>query len=115
MRPAAIDKDQKELQRDLAYLSRLWQVVARRILKQRGPAEIYQGREMVTRTVRDIFTGEIDGVTIDEPGAFERAQEFMQIVMPRYANRLKLYDGKEPLFHKYGIEDEIVRIQQKKV
>jgi hypothetical protein len=25
--------------------------------------------------------------------------------MPRYSNRIKLYEGKEPLFHKYGIEE----------
>src|SRR5262249_35542879 len=46
---------------------------------------------------------------------YEAAQEFMQIVMPRYASRLKLYDGKEPLFHKSGIEEEIHKLQQKKV
>src|SRR5262249_15966190 len=46
---------------------------------------------------------------------FEHAQEFLQIVMPRYANRIKLYQGPEPLFHKYGIEDEIARIQQRHV
>src|SRR5260370_11323393 len=31
------------------------------------------------------------------------------------ASRIKLYDGKEPLFHKYGIEDEINRIQMRKI
>ena len=48
-------------------------------------------------------------------GLSSAAQEFCEIVMPRYADRIKLYDGKEPLFHKYGIEDEIHKIQQKKV
>ena len=80
-----------------------------------GAGDIYQESDMIIRTIRDIFTGEIDTIWIDEPAAFERAQEFLQIVMPRYVNRLKLYDGKEPLFHKYGIEDEIARIQQRKV
>ena len=50
-----------------------------------------------------------------EPAAFEQAQEFMQIVMPRSANRIKLYSEPEPIFHKYGIEEEIVRIQQRHV
>ena len=70
---------------------------------------------MITRTIRDTFTSDIDTIWVDEPAAFEHAQEFLQIVMPRYANRIKLYDGTEPLFHKYGIEDEIARIQQRKV
>jgi ribonuclease E len=115
MRTAAIDKNKKELQRDLSYLSRLWQVVVKRIRKLKSPAEIYQESDMITRTIRDTFTNDIDTIWVDEPAAYEAAQEFMSYVMPRYANRIKLYDGKEPLFHKYGIEDEIVKIQQKKV
>ncbi|HZT82740.1 MAG TPA: Rne/Rng family ribonuclease, partial [Gemmataceae bacterium] len=115
IRTAAIDRNKKELEGDLAYLTRLYQVIARRILRQRAPAEIYQESDMITRTIRDIFTKDIDTIWIDEPGAFARAQEFMQIVMPNYANRLKLYENPEPLFHKYGIEAEIARIQQRHV
>ncbi len=70
---------------------------------------------MITRTIRDIFTSEIDTIWIDEPSAFERAQEFLKVVMPRFVNRLKLYDEKVPLFHKYGIEDEIAKIQRRSV
>jgi ribonuclease E len=115
IRTAGLDRTKKELQRDLAYLSRLWQVVVRRIRKLKSPAEIYQESDMITRTIRDTFTSEIDTIWVDEPGAFEHAQEFLTIVMPRYANRIKLYEGPEPMFHKYGIEDEIARIQQKHV
>jgi ribonuclease E len=115
IRTAGIDKTKKELQRDLAYLSRLWQVVVRRIRKLKAPAEIYQESDMITRTIRDTFTSDIDTIWVDEPTAFEHAQEFLQIVMPRYASRIKLYSGSEPLFYKYGIEEEIARIQQRHV
>jgi ribonuclease E len=115
IRTAGIDKNKKELQRDLLYLSRLWQVVVRRIRKMKAPAEIYQESDMITRTIRDTFTNDIDTIYVDEATAFEHAQEFLQIVMPRYASRIKKYEGKEPLFHKYGIEEEIARIQQRKI
>jgi ribonuclease E len=115
IRTAGLDKTKKELQHDLAYLSRVWQVVVRRIRKFKTPAEIYKESDMITRTIRDTFTSEIDTIWVDEPEAFEHAQEFLQIVMPRYANRIKQYAEPEPLFHKYGIENEIVRIQQRHV
>ena len=89
--------------------------MVRRIKKLKAPAEIYQESDMITRTIRDTFTNDIDTIWVDDPTAFEHAQEFLQIVMPRYASRIKLYDGKEPLFHKYGIEEEIHKIQQRKV
>ena len=49
---------------------------------------------MIIRTIRDIFTGDVDTIYIDEPNAFERAKEFLQIVMPRYVNRLQFYEGR---------------------
>jgi ribonuclease E len=89
--------------------------VVRRIRKQKAPAEIYQESDMITRHIRDTFSGDIDKIVIDEPQAFEQAQEFLQIVMPKYADRIELYQGVEPLFHKHGIEKELDRIHQKKV
>ena len=115
VRTAGLDRSKRELARDLAYLLRLWKVILRRIKKARTPAPIYQESDMITRTIRDIFNAEIDTIWIDEPAAFERAQEFLRVVMPRFVDRLKLYDEKVPIFHKYGIEDEIAKIQRRRV
>ena len=46
---------------------------------------------------------------------YERAREFMKIVLPRHINRVKLYDDNEPIFSHYGIEEEILKIQDKNV
>ncbi len=35
--------------------------------------------------------------------------------MPRYVNRLQLYEGKEPLFHKYRLDEEIAKIHARRV
>ncbi|MBT5019560.1 MAG: ribonuclease E/G, partial [Planctomicrobium sp.] len=40
---------------------------------------------------------------------------FMKVVMPKHVDSVKLFDGKEPLFHTYKIEDEIDRIQSRHV
>jgi len=115
VRTAGTDRTKKELSRDLAYLLRLWKVIVRRIKKTSGPVDIYEESDMIIRTIRDIFTGDVDTIYIDEPKAFERAKEFLQIVMPRYVNRLKLYEGREPLFQKYNLDEEIALINQRKV
>ena len=115
VRTAGIDRTKRELSRDLAYLLRLWKVIVRRIKKYPAPIDIYEESDMIIRTIRDIFTGDVDAIYIDEPSAYERAKEFLQIVMPRYVNRLQLYEGKEPLFHKYNLDREISLIHQRKV
>lgn len=115
VRTAGIDRTKKELSRDLAYLLRLWKVIVRRIKKYPAPIGIYEESDMIIRTIRDIFTGDVDSIQIDESAAYERAKEFLQIVMPRYVNRLHFYEGREPLFHKYHLDEEISLIHQRKV
>ncbi len=115
VRTAAVDRDARELRNDLAYLLRLWQVVVKRIKRVAGPVEIYRESDMITRTIRDIFTNDIDTIWVDEPVAFAHASEFLQIVMPKFASRIRYFESSEPLFHKYGVEDEIGKIHQKRI
>ena len=115
IRTAGIERSQQDLQRDLNYLLRLWNVIVKRIKKTRAPVDIYQESDMVIRTIRDIYNAEIETIWIDEPDTFERAHEFLKAVLPKHAERIKLYSSKEPIFHKYRIEEEITRIQQRHV
>uniref|UniRef100_A0A7C4LMB3 Ribonuclease G n=1 Tax=Schlesneria paludicola TaxID=360056 RepID=A0A7C4LMB3_9PLAN len=110
IRTAGIDRSQADLQRDLNYLLRLWNVIVRRIKKHPAPVDIYEESDMIIRTIRDIYTGEVDRILIDEPRAYERAREFMKIVMPKHVDCVELYQGKEPLFNMYNIEQEISKI-----
>jgi len=63
------------LQRDLNYLLRLWTVIVGRIKKFPAPVDIYEESDMIIRTIRDIYSAEIDAIWIDEQRAFERARE----------------------------------------
>ncbi len=115
VRTAGSDRTRRELSRDLAYLLRLWKVIVRRIKKLPAPIDIYEESDMIIRTIRDIFTSDVDTIYIDEKAAYERTREFLQLVMPRHVNRLQFYNGKEPLFHKYNLDDEIAKIHQRTV
>ena len=54
-------------------------------------------------------------IYIDHAESYERAKEFLELVMPRHVDRLQHYVGREPLFHKYKLENEIAQIYQRKV
>lgn len=115
VRTAGSERDERELQRDLEYLLRLWNSIVRRLKTTDQPGVIYEESDMIIKTIRDIFSGDIDVIYIDEREAYEKAREFLRMVMPRFADHLKLYEGREPLFHKFKLEDEIVRINERKV
>lgn len=115
VRTAGVDRSAEDLVRDMNYLLRLWKTIVRRIEKQQSPVDIYEETDLITRTIRDIFSADIETIWIDEPKAYERARDFVEVIMPRHVDRVKLYDAKEPLFHKYRIEEEIERIQSRRV
>ena len=115
IRTAGLERSQEDLERDLHYLIRLWKVIVRRISSTSAPIDIYQDSDMITRTIRDIFSSDIDAVWIDEPQAYERACEFMKAVLPHRVDRIRHYSGQESIFHKYQIEEEISRIQNRTV
>ena len=115
VRTAGCERSRKELSRDVAYLLRLWKVIVKRVQSTPAPCDVYEESDILIRTIRDTFTEDIDSVVIDHPEAFARAKEFVELVMPRVADRLHLYDGREPLFYKYKLEQEIGRIHQRVV
>lgn len=115
VRTAGMGQTKRELDRDLRYLLKLWHVVSKRAKKAKAPALIYQESDLVIRTVRDIFSADISELIVDSPSVFERVQDFLRQVMPRYERRVKLYEGSEPLFHKFKIEEEIDKIGRRQV
>ena len=115
IRTAGAQGTKKEISRDLNYLLNLWKVITKRAKYAKSPALIYQESDLVIRTLRDIFTDEIEEILIDKQSSYQKALDFMSILSPDYEKKLKFYDENIPLFHKYGIEGEIEKIYQRRV
>ncbi len=82
-RTAALDRSKRELQSDLSYLQRLWRAVEKRIEREPAPAELYRESDLVIRTIRDVFTSDVERIVFDDPDVAERAREFLSIFSPR--------------------------------
>ena len=115
MRTAGLDQTKRELQRDLNYLLRLWKTVGERINRLPSPIEVYQESDLITRTLRDIYTSDFTRLIVDDAEAAKRASDFMSIAAPRAKPTIEIYSGREPLFHGLGIEQEIERISARQV
>lgn len=115
VRTAAQVATKRELQADISYLGRLWNAIRKRMEAVKAPAEIYQESDLVIRTIRDVFDNKINQIICDNETVAKRIRDFLGIVQPRLKGRVTYYDGKTPLFHKYGIEAEITRIQSSHV
>lgn len=115
LRTAGLGRTKRELQRDLNYLLRLWKTVVERVKTLPTPAELYQESDLVTRTIRDVYTAEFGRVIVDDAETAKKVREFLQVAMPRSKAVMELYSKREPLFHRFGIEEEIERINMRHV
>lgn len=115
VRTAGAGRKESELGRDMDYLLRLWKSIVKRVKSTEEPGVVYEESDLIIRTIRDIYSDDIDHILIDEKESYDNAKVFLKSVMPRVVDRLKLYDGNSPLFHKYKLEQEIVKINQRQV
>src|SRR5262249_18175271 len=100
--------------RDLKYLTRLWENIDKK-LKQPAPIELYTEGDLVTRTVRDVYSSDVDRIVVDNKDVAKKIKEFFKIAMPRTKNKVDFYEDPIPLFHKAGIEREIEEMYSRHV
>lgn len=115
VRTAGASATKTELGRDLKYLLRLWETIEDAAKTVRAPKLIYQERSLVIRTIRDLFTPDIDEILVDDPRAAEEIVEFFDVVLPQKKSCVKLYQGDRPIFNKYNLEEQIENIFRRRV
>ena len=78
------------------------------IAQDPAPVELYTEGDLVTRTVRDVFSTDLDRIVVDNREVAMRIKEFFKIAHAAHAqSRIELYDSPVPLFHQANIEREI--------
>ena len=115
VRTAGEGRTKRELRRDLSYLMRLYAALEKRITKISAPSLVYQESDLVIRVVRDYFTPDMEEIVCDSEQVAKKVRDFINAVMPRYAKRVKLYEGREPIFHHYGVEKQMESIYGRRV
>src|SRR2546423_5141538 len=93
--------------RDLRFLIDQWTEVEQLIRNNPGPCRVFEEPDLVERTARDFLTEEIDEVLVDDREAIERMGQLVDKISRRARNRLKLYDGADPIFESLGIQKQI--------
>jgi ribonuclease E len=107
VRTAGETATEKELEKDLLYLSRQWAHITKRFEESKGPSLLYAERSLPVRFVRDYFTRDIDEVVIDDDATLHEVGEFLQVLMPRGLAAMHRYQGDVPLFARYGVEGKV--------
>ena len=115
VRTACEGVSRREIQRDVAFLTKLWSSILRKNESMPPASILYSDLDVALRVVRDMFSSEVDRLWCDDPTTYSRVVQFVQNYMPRLRARVSLHDGPQPLFDRFNIEPQIERALDRKV
>jgi ribonuclease G len=107
IRTAARGAKREDFDREILYLFKLHEILQRRVEEAVAPAMVFQEADLSVRVVRDIFSGELDRAVVDDAKQLRRLTSFFTRTAPELVERVEHYEGGQPLFERYGVEDAI--------
>ena len=115
VRTAGLSRTKPEIKRDFDYLARLWDEIRERTLGSVAPAMIHSDSDLIKRAIRDIYNKDIEDVVVEGEAGYRAARDFMKLLMPSHAKRVKAYVDPVPLFQRYGAEDQLTAMYDPEV
>ena len=115
VRTVARHASREDLEADMEFLMILWDEVKDRAAASRPPSLVYEDLDITLRSVRDLFSSDVDYLIIDDEKSYEKLVTFVNTFAPQLKNKISLYRGELPLFEAYGVDVEISKAIEKKV
>jgi ribonuclease E len=107
LRTAGASRTKTEVKRDFEYLLRLWETVRDLTLRSTAPTLVYEEGSLVKRSIRDLYSKDIDEIQVAGEAAYDDAREFMRMLMPSASKNVKAFRDTLPIFTRYGIESQL--------
>ena len=104
IRTAGAQRTRTEIKRDYEYLLRLWEQIRDLTMHSVAPAPIYEEGDLIKRSIRDLYSKDIDEVLVEGDRGYRAAKDFMKMIMPSHAKNVKHYNEQLPLFSRFQVE-----------
>ena len=104
VRTAGAERTRPEIKRDYEFLLRQWEQIRDLTLKSIAPTLIYEEGSLIKRSIRDLYSKEIESVLVEGEAGYKEAKAYMKMLMPSHARNVKQYSDTVPLFIRYQVE-----------
>ena len=115
VRTAGAKRTKAEIARDYAYLSKLWDDIRSRTLESQAPSVIHEEGNLIKRSIRDLYTSEVEEILVDGEEAYKTARSHMKMLIPSHVKKVQKYEGDQPVFQRYGAENQMETIHSPQV
>lgn len=107
IRTAGASRNEADINRDYEFLTRQWEQIRELTLKSIAPAPIYEEGNLIKRSIRDLYTRDIEEIHVEGDAGYEAAREYMKMFMPNRVDKVKQYKEQMPLFSRYQVESHL--------
>ena len=107
LRTAGASRTKAEVKRDFEYLLRMWETVRETTLSSSAPTLVYEEGSLIKRAIRDLYSKEVEEITVAGEAGYREARQFMRLLMPSHINSVQLYRDTAPIFTKAGVESQL--------
>lgn len=114
VRTVAEGAAREELKQDMDNLLKIWSRIRQRVQNTTGPALIHKDLELVQRILRDIFSEDVQKLSVNSRAVLERVIDFLEVTDPYLKSKVYLSDTAN-LFEKHAVEHEISQALNRKV
>ncbi len=110
IRTAGLNKTKNEIKKDYSTLNKLWIEIVTETKKAIAPALIHEEGNLLRRVLRDVYTKEMKDILVEGKESYKETKKYMTQLLPSCAKFVKQYKNKEPIFSKYKVENEIIKM-----
>ena len=107
LRTAGASRTKPEVKRDFEYLLRMWETVRETTLASSAPTLVYEEGSLIKRAIRDLYSKEVEEITVAGEAGYREARQFMRLLMPSHINSVQLYRDSPPIFANAGVEPQL--------
>ena len=115
VRTAGSNKTKNEIENDLTNLTNIWNSIKDKAINSIAPSIIHQESDIIKRSIRDMYDENTQNVIIEGNEGYQKAKNYMKLVMPNNVKKIKKYRDKVPLFYKEKIESKLFQIFETEV
>ena len=110
VRTAGSNKTKNEIEGDLNNLITIWNSIKDNALNSIAPSLIHQESDIIKRSIRDMYDDETQSIIVEGNEGYQKAKNYMKLMMPKQLKKVKKFREKLPLFFKENIEKKLFEI-----
>jgi ribonuclease E len=115
VRTAGSNKTKNEIGNDLNNLINIWNSIKEKAINSIAPNIIHQESDIIKRSIRDMYDEKTQSIIVEGNEGYQKAKNYMKLVMPNNVKKIKKYRDKVPLFFKEKIESKLYQIFESEV